>query len=175
MMNETAPNLTAEELIPGLDYQTESKPKRRRRTKEEIASQESGTGTTVRGKLGKELEEIRTALSSLFTIIATALQFYNRVDGMIFAEKSPAVIDALLGICRTNDKVREMMLRFATVSGYGALVSAIAMMAIPMAANHDLLPKMVMFTAGLSDETIELAFAPKMTIPNENANGNSQN
>lgn len=162
MMNETTPNLTtAETMIPGLDDQTITKTKRRRRTKEEIAAQLSSTGGLVSGKLKRELDEIRTALGSLFTIIGTALSFYNRVDGLIFVEKSPDVIEALIGIARTNDKVREMLLQFATVSGYGALASAILMMAIPIAANHDLLPKVVLFTAGLSDETLALALKPK--------------
>src|SRR6266511_48774 len=169
---ETTPNLSFSEMIPGLDDQEVTpKARRKRRTKEEIAAQASGIGGTasVRGKLGRELDEIRTALGSLFTIIGTALGFYNRADGLIFIEKSPDVIDALIGISRTNDKVREMLLQFATVSGYGALVSAVVMMAIPIAANHDLLPRVVLFTAGLSDETIALAMQPKVTHTNGNA------
>ena len=169
-MNETAPNLSeVPEMIPGLDDQTPAKPKRRRRTKEEIANQLSITGGSVSGKLKRELDEIRTALGSLFTIIGTALSFYNRVDGLIFVEKSPDVIEALIGIARTNDKVREMLLQFATVSGYGALASALLMMIIPIAANHDMLPKVVLFTAGLSDETIALAMQPKERPNNGNA------
>jgi hypothetical protein len=128
MMNEIAPNLNAETIqetmIPGLDDQTTSKTRRKRRTKAEIENQSSNTGGSASVKIRRELDEIRNALSSLFTIIGTALSFYNRVDGLIFVEKSPDVVEALIGIARTNDKVREMLLRFATVSGYGANIAA---------------------------------------------------
>jgi hypothetical protein len=158
------------EMIPGLDDLTISKPKRKRRTKAEIEGQQSPTGGTASAKVKRELEEIRIALGALFTIIGAALQFYNQVDGLIFVEKSPAVIDALIGIARTNDKVREVLLNFATVSGYGALASALIMMIIPIAANHNMLPKVVLFTAGLSDDTIALALQPKANTTNGNAN-----
>ncbi len=175
-MNETTPNLTEQpELIAGLDYQTEAtKPRRKRRTKEEIAAQASGIGGSVSGKLKRDLEEIRTALGALFAALSMPITFYNQTDGRIFLEKSPDVIEALLGICRTNDKIREMFLNFAKVSGYSMLANALLMMIIPIAANHGLIPGMAAFVSGLSDETMQAVLqgsqsAMEKKKPNANA------
>lgn len=156
----TIPDLT-QETIPGLD-DLEAKPKRKRRTRAEIDGQVSVTGISGSGRSSKrdrELEQIKNALGELFTVLSMGIGFVNQVDSRIVLEKSPPVIDAMVNIAKGNDKVREMLLRFATTSGYAQLASALLMVALPIAANHNVpyVPKAVLFMAGLSDETVELA------------------
>lgn len=132
--------------------------------------QSLGIGGSGRGKLAKEIDVIRNALVGLTTVIGTGLAFYNQTDGQIYFEKINAVIDSIIDIARQNDKVRETLLRFATVSSYGQLVAAMSMLIVPILANHGVIPPIFAMSAGLSDETMSAILFPKGPKLNGNAN-----
>lgn len=155
------------EIPPNLDQeapnQSEAPKKRKRRSQAELLaagiagpnSDIGGSASSRRSKADKELELCRDALAGLFTIASFGISFVDQIDGTIVLEKAPGVIDALIELARRNEQVRRVLMRFSETSAYGQLATAVLMMAIPIAANHGLVPVQTIYVASLSDATVE--------------------
>lgn len=98
-------------------------------------------------------------LSSLFVVLSTGISIVNTADGAIILEKFPATIEAILKILRTNDVLRAYFLKASDTSAFVEIAIALASMFIPIAINHGMLPYPLIYTAGLSDETIDKVYS----------------
>lgn len=106
-------------------------------------------------------------LSSLFVIISTALLAVSPADGAIVMEKFPATVEAILKILRTNDVLRAYFIKASDTSAFVELAIAMGSMFIPIAVNHKLLPFPIIYTSGLSDETVNEVFDNVSKQPNK--------
>lgn len=162
--------MTEIETMPPLPTEpTQTEPKKRGRPKKNPNENQtndrepnifgSATSKANSPKVNKELEQIREMLSSLFVVLSTGISIVNTADGAIILEKFPATIEAILKILRTNDVLRAYFLKASDTSAFVEIAIALASMFIPIAINHGMLPYPLIYTAGLSDETIDKVYS----------------
>lgn len=103
---------------PEFEYEAAEKPKR---------------GRPPKPKLDKQLTE-------LFTLIGVGVTAVNEYDGRIIIKRSPKLAQSLNELAKENDAVREALESLLTVSVWSGVIAAAASIAVPIAANHKLMP-----------------------------------
>lgn len=78
------------------------------------------------------------------TVVPSALT----QDGMAIVAGAPRLARSLVKLANENPAVKKALERLVTVSAYGELFGAVAAIAIPIAANHKLLPPEIEAIAG---------------------------
>jgi len=103
----------------------------------------SGAKGGRKSKVDKEVQAIAESLAGITSIVGMGVGMFNPIDGQIVLENSGKVIDAFSKVLRTNDQMRALFLKAAQTSGFVELAVACASIALPIAANHGMLPPMV--------------------------------
>ncbi len=131
--------------------ETESpKPRRRRRTRAEMEaagidrppSDIGLLGRAASGKIERECALISASLMKLVTSAATAAAFVNQVDSQIIAYRGTEVVSSLVDIARNDADFRAALLKGSKNSSMFGLVLSLALLALPIAANHGLIKGM---------------------------------
>jgi hypothetical protein len=107
-------------------------------------SHKAGGGTTARSGNGgwAKAPEVERVLTSLIGYLGAGLTLLNAEDGAIVAEGGPAVVHELIELGKTDRKIRKYLEQIAAPGKYGPLMFALMGIAVPIAANHGLLPKL---------------------------------
>lgn len=79
-------------------------------------------------------------LDELFTTIGTVVYAVNPVDGQAILNGSNNLATALNTVAKDNAQLYKSLERLVTGSAWGAVFIAAGAIAIPIAANHNLLP-----------------------------------
>jgi len=79
---------------------------------------------------------------------ALPLTFYNHYDSKIVLERSPAIVEACVAVAEQDEQFRKILLTLLTGSAYGQLALAVLMLAIPILANHGMLPPVAAVLVG---------------------------
>ena len=122
------------------------------------------------------IEPIKAGLTSIFGGVGMMLMAFpvTRQDAVIIVTKSEPLVDALGELAAQDKRVREVLSKMVTGTAWGSVAFAAAGMALPILANHNLLPgPMGMLFASDEDgttlmEQMEEAMtedAPDMTGP----------
>lgn len=146
------------ESLNGYPNPNDNPPKksRGRPKKEPTSGQGSGIGSSGRSsKVKNELAIIKARFDALFFGVGTLVSGLDRFDGSVIQFGGPNVTDALIHTAETDARFREYLLNFCQASGYAELVTAIAGLALPIAARHGLAPGMFVYMA--PKEAVEVA------------------
>jgi hypothetical protein len=134
---------------PFTDTPTDTAPKRGRgRPKKNLGAAFAQEIFTPRDKAPKTVKssapkwnkeaDVAKALETTFGAISFGVSLLNQADGAAIDQGSPALINALIDLARTDHKFRKYLESFAAPGKYGPLVIAFGGIALPIAANHGL-------------------------------------
>jgi len=123
-----------------------------------------------KSKVDKEVQTIAESLAGITSIIGMGVGMFNAIDGQIVLENSGKVIDAFSKVLRSNDQMRALFLKAAQTSGFVELAVACASIALPVAANHGMLPPMVAMPF-VSVDTFTALMQQKVPANGDNAVG----
>jgi len=120
----------------------------------------SGTSRTPTASSGGRTtkdERMRRELLAMFGTISVGVMAYDVYDGMVVMDRSGATVDALMDLAQHNSQVRKVLEQMLEVSVWAAVATAVAGMALPIAANHGVapLPLDMLERQFLSPETAE--------------------
>lgn len=116
------------DIPPPISSDKDSPPKRRGRP----------PGST--NKHTMSVSRIEDALNEQFTLIGTVVTPFNQYDGMVIIQGTPRMAKALANLAEKNPKVKRNLERMLAGGSYGEVVLAAALIAVPIMANHDLMP-----------------------------------
>ena len=120
-----------------------TKPARGRMPKfcDEHKGQRASSKSETTGKSWPRAVEVETLLKSYVDGVGLAVSFANEFDGHIIRTKAPDVIHELVELAKSDKALQKYLLWLATPGRYAPLTMAVMGVAIPIMANHDLLPK----------------------------------
>jgi hypothetical protein len=100
---------------------------------------------------------MRRELLAMFGTISVGVMAYDMYDGMVVLDRSGATVDALMDLAAHNPAVKKALEQMLEVSVWAAVATAVAGMALPIAANHGAvpIPLDVLEARFLSKETAE--------------------
>ena len=99
------------------------------------------------GRETKQIKEIRVGLTALLMGSGKLISNFNQFDGFVIQAGSPALVDAFCRAAQQNAWLRGYLLSLVHVSAWGDITMAAAMIAIPILANHNMLPFSMDFLA----------------------------
>lgn len=114
------------------------------RTVESTKSKGAPKRTTTTGRK----KALKTRLQSSFGQFGVAVSIFNRFDGQVILEGSEGLAEALDHWANESPTVKRTLEAFLTTSTVAEVLVALGGMAIPIAANHNLLPAQVAELAG---------------------------
>ena len=86
------------------------------------------------------LNNLRGRLTEQIAAIGVAVAIVNPTDGAAVLAGAEPLASALEQLARENDGARRALERMLAASAWGAVLTAVAGIAIPILANHELLP-----------------------------------
>lgn len=95
-------------------------------------------GSTNRNVMG--IAKIEESLNTQFTMIGTMVYAFNQYDGTVILQGSPKLASSLASLCEKNPKVRRNIERMLAGGSYGEVIVAAGLIAVPIMANHGLMP-----------------------------------
>jgi len=98
--------------------------------------------SNISGRSWPKAAEIETLLSNHVRMLGAGLALVNEVDGTVIATGGPDVIHELVELAKTDKGLRRYLEWLATPGKYAPLILAIGGVAMPILANHDLMPKL---------------------------------
>lgn len=121
-------------------------PKKRGRQKRQTESPQPstkshrnvGTGSSAKAR---QLQTISDGVQSTLALAGMLVSAFDAYDGEIILTRSPQVAEALTRLADQNAQVRQALSAFFRVSVYGELAAVLATIAVPIAANHGVLPR----------------------------------
>jgi len=115
-------------------------PKARPRTDAKAKAPGSGKGRKP---------ELQVRIEGGFMTIALGVSVLNFQDGQIIGENAEALGAAWYKVARQNEAVRVFFERMTQTGAWGEAIAATAMVAIPIAQHHDLIPGEFSILGGL--------------------------
>lgn len=89
----------------------------------------------------KKSDELRSDLEVTFAMLAMGVAAWNPDDGAVVMEGSTRLAKALVHASEKNPKLRKVLENMTTGFAYSELVAACMAIAIPIMANHGMLPE----------------------------------
>lgn len=121
-----------------------TKPSRGRPSKfcdEHKTSKARNPPSATSGKRWTEAVEVEKLLANYVIGIGTGIKFVNEFDGTTIVDNGPAVVHELVELAKSDKNLQKYLMWFATPGKYGPLLLALGGVAIPILANHDMIPK----------------------------------
>lgn len=98
-------------------------------------------GSTNRSTVASmSVSKIEESLATQFTMIGTAVYAFNSYDGTVILQGTPKLSAALANLCEKNPKIKKNIERMLAGGAYGEVIVAAAFIAIPIMANHNMMP-----------------------------------
>lgn len=95
--------------------------------------------------------ELKTKLAQLISTIGGLVCMANVYDGTVIIQGAPALSEAYCDLAKDNPKLAKALEGLTRGGAYGAVIAATLAVAIPIAANHKLIP-----------DSVASVFAPDM-------------
>lgn len=92
---------------------------------------------------GKPAIKIGDDLERMFTFVGIALCALNQTDGQAIIAGSSGLAKALEHRADQDPKFKKTLEKFLQGTGWGEVVAAVAIIALPIAANHGLVPSSI--------------------------------
>jgi len=86
------------------------------------------------------ISRIEDALNEQFTLLGTVVYAFNEYDGSCILTGSPRLAKSLANLCEKNPKVKRNIERMLAGGSYGEVIIAAGLIAVPIMANHELMP-----------------------------------
>jgi hypothetical protein len=83
---------------------------------------------------------LTAALQGQLTMVAVTTMAFNRYDGMCIMNGSENLARSLVQVAEQNPKVRKALENMVTAGAWAGVATAVAGIAIPILANHNVLP-----------------------------------
>lgn len=114
-------------------------------------------GSTNRNSMS--IKSIEEGLSTQLTMLGTIVSVANAYDGRVILEGTPKLASSLADLCDKNPKVKRNIERMLAGGTYGEVIIAAALIAVPIMANHDLMPPQIkaMYGQAIPDKDNETA------------------
>lgn len=100
-------------------------------------------GSTNKSSGSMSVNAIEKAIADQFTMIGVAVTAFNEYDGTVILQGTPRLAKSIGSLCEKNPKVRKNIERMLTGGSYGEVLLAGAFIAVPIMANHGLMPESV--------------------------------
>lgn len=108
--------------------------------KRHITRTHTGSSDSKPKATGGRSSNLEKELTEFFGFIAMLVSVANQYDGMVLMEGAPKLAAAWAHLARNNPTVNKVLKQLMTGSATGEVVLATMAVAIPIAANHNLLP-----------------------------------
>ncbi len=92
------------------------------------------------GRKTTSVDTLVAQITDLYLGVAVATTMFAPIDGTIIGENATKLGESWRSLIERDPKVRKFWEKALTGSGYGAVLIAHAMVAIPIMSNHNLLP-----------------------------------
>src|SRR5436190_2517327 len=112
---------------------------RRHRTK--IHGPSGDTADAKPKSVGARKTNIERELVQWFTFIGMTVSMFNSYDGMVVVQRAEQLGHAWANLCRQNKSIEKVVLGLLQTSAIGEVIMATSTVVIPIAANHDVIPK----------------------------------
>ena len=118
-------------------------------------------GSTNRSTMS--VKSIEEGLNQQFTILGTVVSMANAYDGRVILEGTPQLSKALADLCDKNPKVKRNIERMLAGGTYGEVLIAAGLIAVPIMANHGLMPPSIasLYGQAIPPQEEEVAEAPQ--------------
>lgn len=83
---------------------------------------------------------LKAQLTAELTFLGTTVFFVNRYDGQVILTKASDTAEALDKLASENPKIKKALENMLSFSTWSAVGMALASIAVPIAANHNLAP-----------------------------------
>lgn len=106
-------------------------------------SRSHGSGDKIPSSMRKQTKssaELNRDLEAILGALGTGVGILNEADGVAILEGTPKLALALTHLAEKNPKVRAFLTNMSTGFVYSELLVAVVAIAIPIMANHNLLP-----------------------------------
>lgn len=100
----------------------------------------TGSKSGVSGKSWPRAQEIESILTKYVEGVGMGLMLLNPADGEIVAQGGPAIVHELVELAKTDKNMRKYLEWLATPGKYAPLTMACAGVALPIMANHGIMP-----------------------------------
>lgn len=97
--------------------------------------------TPAARKQSKSTKELQNSLEVFFSSLGIAVTMANAADGAAVINGTPGLAKALANTAERNPKLRAMLENMTSGFAYSELVTASAVIIVPILANHNLLPE----------------------------------
>jgi hypothetical protein len=116
-------------------------------------------GSTNRNSMS--VKSIEDALAQQFTLIGTVTMAFNEYDGTVILQGTPQLAKALANLCDKNPKIKKNVERMLAGGTYGEVIIAAGLIAMPIMANHGLMPPSIrsLYGAAIPEKEDEEAVA----------------
>lgn len=92
-----------------------------------------------RNTVGRK-KNLTKPLTEFFTTIGTTVAVFNQADGIAIVKGAERLAEALNGVAKDNAVMYRNLERMLTGSAWGGVFVATGAIALPILANHNLLP-----------------------------------
>jgi hypothetical protein len=110
-----------------------------RKNKTSAGSSGSGSATGFKGKA-----QLEVALADLYRSVAFGVGIFDQFDAMTIAGSADSLAHSWIVLAETDPKVRKFLQKITTGTGWGAVILAHMMIAMPIMINHNALPQGLM-------------------------------
>ena len=104
------------------------------------------------------LDQLRGEVHNTVGRIGFAVSLVDRFDGLVILANAEAAADAAISLAEVNPSVRRTLERLTEVSGYAALATVGAQIAVPILMHHRIIPAspLALRFLGVPDQAIEV-------------------
>lgn len=117
---------------------------------------------TERKPRGGRPKSLKKPLEDLITSAGTTVALFNQVDGIAIVNGATDLATALNNVAKDNPTVHKNLTRLVTGSAWGSVFVAVSAIALPIAANHNLLPFQIPGVA-IPEPAVESADIPDVS------------
>lgn len=102
-----------------------------------------GNRTSYTRKSWGRAGDVEKSLTTYVQLLGGAVTFVDAKDGTAVTKYGPAVVHEIVELAREDMRIRKYLELLSTPGKYGPLVFALASMALPILANHGLVPQII--------------------------------
>lgn len=110
------------------------------RCSEHKRNKSSGIGKRTSSGNMKALE---AAVADMYRALAMGVTMLDTFDGMAIAQGAESLAHSWIVLAETDPKVKKFLVKVTTGSGWGAVIVAHALVALPIIEHHDMMPKIL--------------------------------
>lgn len=96
--------------------------------------------TNARRGAQADIDRIKENMESLYVMIGMGVSVFDQHDGLVIGSNASKLADSWATLAANDPKARKALLRFMSGSSWAGVFAAHAMVALPIAQHHGMIP-----------------------------------